>query len=85
MEDKKWSWHHEIAENMSKKTENNFDGIWNGRVQSYNRGPCGLARNSFGYNPFIVGENYLDRRMCSSDINDCAECPLNPKNKGGIS
>lgn len=82
MENKEWSWSNDSIKNIGESTGNISDGFWSGRTQDLNRGPCGLARNKWGYSPYEVGANYLPGRMCTSDIENCADCPLNPHKKG---
>ena len=36
----------------------------------------------FGYSPYEVGINYLNVGRCSSDTENCADCPLNPHKEG---
>lgn len=48
---------------------------------STNRGPCGKARNAFGFSPSFVGAQYIPGMMCASSEEDCKKCPLNPNNK----
>ena len=68
---------------MIKNTRNISDYFWDcSPHHNLNRGPCGLVRNSFGYSPYEVGINYLNAGRCSSDTENCADCPLNPHKEG---
>ena len=55
--------------------------VYYSSAYNLNRGPCGIARNIWGFESFSVGSQFLTGNTCHSDIEDCAHCPLNPNGK----
>lgn len=46
------------------------------------RGPCGIPRNPLLASEFVGLEyTFYGRRYCSSKLDDCGKCPLNPNVK----
>lgn len=73
----KQKWHNTTNGKIYEMTDtNNYPSVSN-----LNRGPCGIARNIWGFEPFSTGLQFLTGNTCHSDIEDCAHCPLNQNRK----